>query len=237
MLYFLDSAKLDLIEKTIKTYEIDGVTTNPIILARDIEEGMTLKKLLLKIRELTTGKKLFVQVTSDKADEMAEDARKIVSTLGGDLSIKVPLNSEGIEAIKLLKKEGISTTATACYTTSQALLAAKAGADFVAPYISHIDNLSEDGPVKAGEMARQLYEQGFSTQVLAASFRTAAQVERCIAEGVTSVTITAEMFDILSSHPGMLMYGKEASNRKQEIDRQHYTIPNQRPKDKHCGKI
>lgn len=215
MQYFLDSAKLDLIEKTISKYTIDGVTTNPIILARDIEEGMSLKELLLKIRELTKGKKLFVQVTSEKAADMVSDAHKICDVLGGDLCIKVPLNEEGIEAIKILKADGISTTATACYTTSQALLAAKAGADYVAPYISHIDNLSEDGPSKAGEMARQLKEQGFATQVLAASFRTASQVERCIANGVTSVTITAEMFDVLAGHPGT---DKECMNFKEKWD-------------------
>ena len=202
MLYYLDSAKVALVEAALKQYPLDGVTTNPTILARDIEEGMTLSELLKELRRLTEGKKLFVQVTSDDAEGMIRDAEKIVSVLGGDLTIKVPSTSEGFEAIKALKAVGISTAATACYSTSQALLAAKAGADFVAPYVSHLDNLSLDGPGVASEMARQFDLHGFGTQVLAASFRTASQVERCIAGGVSAVTVTADMLDLLSAHPG-----------------------------------
>ncbi len=202
MTLFLDSARLALIEKAWKEYPLDGVTTNPTILARDIGGDMSLKELLLRIRALTAGKKLFVQVTSDSVPGMVRDAETIVKTLGGDLSVKVPSTKEGFEAIKLLHAEGIGTTATACYSTSQALLAAKAGADFVAPYLSHLDNLSLDGAACACEMARLLSEHGFGTQVLAASFRTAAQVERCFAGGVGAATVTAEMLDVLAAHPG-----------------------------------
>ena len=87
-------------------------------------------------------------------------------------------------------------------TETQALLAAKSGADFIAPYVSHIDNLSLDGPTEACAMASLLRSHDLDAQILAASFRTAAQVERCIAGGVTSVTLTAEMLDVLASHPG-----------------------------------
>lgn len=202
MLYYLDSAKLSLIENTMKRYPLDGVTTNPTILARDIENGTTLLGLLCKIRMLTEGKKLFVQVTSEDTEGMIKDAETIVKTLGGDITVKVHSNSEGFAAIKALSEIGISTAATACYTTSQALLAAKSGADFVAPYISHIDNLSSDGAFAACDMARCLAFHRFNTAVLAASFRTASQVERCISGGVNAVTVTAEMLDTLSSHPG-----------------------------------
>ena len=202
MFYFLDSAKLPLIETALKQYPLDGVTTNPTILARDIEEGMTLKELLTEIRSLTKGKKLFVQVTSDTPDGMVRDAEVIVKTLGGDLSIKIPSTADGFEAIRRLKTLGIDTTATACYSVSQALLAAKSGAGFVAPYISHLDNLSLDGAAEASEMARQLAFHQLDTQILAASFRTASQVTRCIAGGVTAVTVTSEMLAILAAHPG-----------------------------------
>lgn len=202
MLYFLDSAKPSLIESALKSYPLDGVTTNPTILARDIENGMTLKELLKEIRKLTEKKKLFVQVTSEDTVGMVYEAQIIANALCGDICIKIPSTKNGFQAIKELDSLGISTTATGCYSVSQALLAAKSGADFVAPYISHIDNLSLDGAAVAGEMARQLSFHGFQTQILAASFRTASQVERCIANGVTSVTVTGEMLDILSSHPG-----------------------------------
>lgn len=202
MLYYLDSANKNLIETVLKKYPIDGVTTNPTILSRDIEDGMTLSELLYELRKLTDGKKLFVQVTSDDTEGIIRDAEKIVSVLGGDLTIKVPSTSAGFEAIKILTCKGISTAATACYSTSQALIAAKAGADFVAPYISHLDNMSLDGTMIACEMAHQLKYHELGTQILAASFRTASQIERCIAGGVSAVTVTAEMFDTLSAHPG-----------------------------------
>lgn len=202
MKYYLDSAKLNLIEYALKKYELDGVTTNPTILARDIEKDMSLSELLYEIRRLTKDKKLFVQVTSDTADEMIRDAEKIVSVLGGDLCIKVPSTTEGFEAIKILKTESIKTTATACYSTSQAMLAAKAGAEFVAPYISHLDNMSQTGADVAGEMARQFNMHSMHTEVLAASFRTASQIENCIANGVSAVTVTAEMLDVLATHLG-----------------------------------
>ncbi len=202
MEYYLDSARIDLIRETSEKYSFDGVTTNPTILARDIDANVTLSELLREIRRLTDGKRLFVQATSDTAEGIVRDAEKIVNVLGGIITVKVPSTSEGFEAVKYLKNEGISTAATACYSTSQALLAAKSGADYVAPYISHLDAMSLDGAAIAGEMARQLKFHCFETQVLAASFRTASQVERCIANGVTSVTVTAEMFDNLAAHPG-----------------------------------
>lgn len=202
MLLFLDSADLSKIEAALRRYPLDGVTTNPTILARDIKPDTPLRELLFSIRRLTDGKKLFVQVTADDADGMVRDAQTIVKTLGGDVTVKIPSTAEGFEAIRVLKGLRVSTAATACYSPSQALLAAKSGADFVAPYISHLDNLSLDGAAAAGEMARLFTAHGLPTQVLAASFRTAAQVERCLACGVTAVTVTAEMLDTLSAHPG-----------------------------------
>lgn len=202
MLYFLDSADTAKIASALKQYPLAGVTTNPTILARDLPAEASLADVLFEIRRLTEGKKLFVQVTSKDADGMVRDAETIAKKLGGDLSIKVPATKEGLEAIKKLHTLGIGTTATAVYSTSQAMLAAAAGADFTAPYLSHLDNLSLDGPAVAGEIARQFTLHGMKTQVLAASFRTAAQIERCLALGVSAVTVTAEMLDILAAHPG-----------------------------------
>lgn len=201
MKIYLDSAKVDLIASAVGRFPIDGVTTNPTIIARDIKDGMTVLGLLERIRSLTEGKKLFVQVTSDDADGIVADAMKIVS-LGGDITVKVPTTAEGMTAIMRLADKGISTAATACYSTSQALLAAKSGADFVAPYISHIDNLSLDGAAVASEMAELFAFHGLKTEVLAASFRTVSQVERCIAGGVTAVTVTYDMLGSMIAHPG-----------------------------------
>ena len=202
MLLFLDSADLHDIENAIKQYPIDGVTTNPTILARDIGNNVQLKTYLQNIRNLTIGKKLFVQVTSSNAKGMIEDAMRISETLGGDLSIKIPSTSEGMEAIKALNCLHIRTTATACYSIPQAFLAAKSGAEFVAPYISHLDNMGIDGASIAGQIAKLFVENKVETQVLAASFRTLYQVQSCITNGATAITVTAQMLGILSGHSG-----------------------------------
>lgn len=202
MEYYLDSADLSVISASLARWPLAGVTTNPTILARDIAPDADLRDLLLAIRRLTGDLRLFVQVTREDTEGMCADARCICRVLGGLLTVKIPATAEGFAAIRQLKAEGISTAATAVYTTSQAMLAAQSGADFAAPYVSHLDNLSEDGPAVAAEMQRQICLHGLPTKVLAASFRTAAQVERCIAGGVQSVTVTGEMLGILSAHPG-----------------------------------
>ena len=202
MKYFLDSADFAAIADALAKYPLDGVTTNPAILARDLPADRTLSEGLRHIRYLTGDKLMFVQATSHDADGMIRDAHKICESLGGKLSIKLPATRDGFTAAKKLTADGISVTMTAVYTTSQAMLAGACGAEFAAPYISHIDNLSQDGASVASEMAEQLAFHGMKTEVLAASFRTAAQIERCIAGGVTAVTVTAEMLQTLASHPG-----------------------------------
>ena len=202
MKYFLDSANFKEIKESLESYALDGVTTNPAILARDLPKGMSLLEGLREIRRLTEGKLMFVQATSAEREGMVRDARAICRALGGALSIKLPATPEGFAAAKVLVSEKVSVTVTAVYSTSQALLAGAVGADFAAPYISHIDNMSLDGAALAGEMARQLDLHGKSTEVLAASFRTASQVERCIAGGVSAVTVTADMLKTLASHTG-----------------------------------
>ncbi|MCI8387639.1 MAG: transaldolase [Clostridiales bacterium] len=204
MQYFLDSADTAVIQAALAKYPLDGVTTNPAILARDISPDDKLSDTLLKIHELTKDKLLFVQVTSPNTAGMICDAHKIIEALGGKLSIKIPATPSGFTAMKILAADGINITATAVYTTSQAVLAARSGAKYIAPYISHIDNLSLDGAEIACEMAQILKLHNLDAQILGASFRTASQVERIVKGGVSAVTVTAEMLDTLASHPGTI---------------------------------
>lgn len=197
MQYFIDSANPEKIKKTIEYFPVAGVTTNPTIIAREKAELLPLLKIL---REITCGKTLFVQVTEKDAERMVSEAEKFISSLGGNLCIKIPATKEGLKAIKSLSAKGVNTTATAVYSVQQALLCAAAGAKYVAPYMSHIDNLCVDSVEVAGEMAR-LFEKHFpQTHVLAASFRVAEQINRVIMAGVDSVTIAPEMFDTLISN-------------------------------------
>lgn len=191
---FLDSADPEKIIRALDFYPLDGVTTNPTILSRQNTE---LLPLLKKLRKITEGKLLFVQVTAEKSDDMAREAHLIADRLGGDLCIKIPATEEGLRAIKLLSRDGISTTATAVYSVSQAMLAAAAGADYVAPYMSHIDNLCIDSAQVAGDMAKLFREHYPKTNVLAASFRVSEQINRAVLCGVGAVTVAPEMLPVL----------------------------------------
>lgn len=196
MKYFIDSANVEKIKAVIEYFPVAGVTTNPTIISREKAEFLPLIK---EIRDVTNGLTLFVQVTAEDAENMIDEARRIFKTLGGDICIKIPATKEGLKAIKLLSSEGISTTATAVYSAQQALLCASAGAEYVAPYLSHIDNMGIDSAEAAGQMA-QLFKEHFpKTHVLAASFRVAEQINRAILAGVDAVTLAPEMFDTLIS--------------------------------------
>lgn len=175
------------------------MTTNPTILSRQNTE---LLPLLKELRKITEGKLLFVQVTADKSDDMVCEAQKIAKLLGGDICIKIPATEEGLRAIKILSRDGISTTATAVYSVSQAILAAAAGADYVAPYMSHIDNLCLDSAQVAGDMAKLFREHYPRTNVLAASFRVAEQINRAVLCGVGAVTVAPEMLPVMIGNRG-----------------------------------
>ncbi len=196
---FLDSADPEKIIRALDFYPLDGVTTNPTILSRQNTE---LIPLLKELRKITEGKLLFVQVTAEKSDDMVREAHMIADRLGGDLCIKIPATEEGLRAIKLLSRDGISTAATAVYSVSQAMLAAAAGADYVAPYMSHIDNLCIDSAQVAGDMAKLFREHYPKTNVLAASFRVAEQINRAVLCGVGAVTVAPEMLPVLIGSRG-----------------------------------
>lgn len=200
MEYFLDSANIESIKYINDCYPITGVTTNPIIVAREEREFLP---LMQEIRALIgADKKLFIQVTAEEAQLMLTEALTIQTAIGGTLCIKVPITVQGLKAISMITAAGLPVTATAVYTPQQALLAAKAGASYVAPYISHLDNAALDGPCIAGEMASLLKNHCPQCKVLGASFRIASQVNRVIEQGAEAVTITAEMFDTLLENRG-----------------------------------
>ena len=197
MKYFIDSANVESIKKVIEYFPVSGVTTNPSIIAREQTEFLPLIK---EIRRITSGLLLFVQVTAEKASGMVEEAKMLKNELGGDICIKIPATKEGVKAVKQLSVEGVPTAAPAVYSVQQALMCAAAGAEYVAPYLSHIDNMSIDSVETAGKMAELFARYYPSSHVLAASFRVAEQINRVILAGVDAVTLTPEMFDTLISN-------------------------------------
>ncbi|WP_375749465.1 fructose-6-phosphate aldolase [Vibrio sp. HN007] len=198
MIYFLDTADLDAIKKAVDLYPLAGVTTNPSIIAK---EKKPLKEIILNIRELIGSDRLLhVQVMGKTAEVMLEEAEAL-RKIDPDLYIKVPVTPQGIKAMKLMTEKNIPITATAILTPQQALMAAKAGAEYLAPYVNRLDNICADGTQVAAEIAHLIDVYGLDAKVLAASFKNVQQVHEIAKAGVQSATIAADVFDLLLVHP------------------------------------
>lgn len=191
MKFIIDDANMEKIQEVYDYYPVDGVTTNPSILAKT---GRNPYDVLKEIRKLIgEEKELHVQVISSKAEHMVAEGRKIVETLGDNTYVKVPTVPEGLKAMKLLSKEGYKVTATAIYTPMQAFLAGKAGAHYAAPYINRIDNLGADGVATAKKIHDIFKRNGLKTEVLAASFKNSQQVLDLCEYGVGAATISTDV--------------------------------------------
>ncbi len=199
MLYILDTADLSAIKHCNEFYPLDGVTTNPSIVAK---EKTDFWKLVKDIRAIIgDDKMLHVQTTQTKAEKIVEEAKEIVSQLGKNTYVKIPIGEEGLKAAKMLKEIGIGVTMTAIFTPAQALISAKAGAAFVAPYVNRLDNIIGDGTQVVAEIVNQFYLYDLDCKVLAASFKNAEQVHKCSSAGCHSVTVSADILKSVISHP------------------------------------
>lgn len=199
MLYILDTADLEAIRHCNEFYPLSGVTTNPSIIAK---EKTDFWKLVKDIREIIGDDKMIhVQTVQTTADKIVEEAKLLKKELGGEFYVKIPISEEGLKATMMLRKLKIGVTMTAIFTPAQALIAAKAGASFVAPYENRLDNILGDGVGVVSEIVHQLQIYGFDCKVLAASFKNAQQVHECAAAGCHSVTITLDVLKSLVSHP------------------------------------
>ena len=191
MKLFIDDADIDAIRYLTEYYPIDGVTTNPSILAktkRDPRE--TLKEIRSVIGKERT---IFVQAVAADYEGMINDAHMIMDLLGKNTVVKIPSVPVGFKAIAALKKEGIPTCGTAVYTAMQGYLAAKAGASYVAPYVNRIENMGYDGIQVVREIQDILDACGYDCQVLAASFKNSRQVKELAAYGIDNVTCSADI--------------------------------------------
>ena len=199
MIYILDTADLDAIRHCNEFYPLSGVTTNPSIIAKAKADFW---ELVCDIRKLIGhDQMLHFQTTAEKAEDIVAEARLLHERLGGEFYIKIPIGEEGLRATMMLKKLGIGVTMTAIFTPAQALMAAMAGADFVAPYVNRLDNIMGDGVRVVSEIVEQFELYGLETKVLAASFKNAEQVHKCALAGCHSVTVTADIMKNLISHP------------------------------------
>lgn len=202
MLLLLDSANCGQIEAINRYYPVDGVTTNPSIIRREGVAKGEILNLLKKIKGIIGPEKmLHVQVTKTDSDGMLAEAEGIKAYLGKDVYIKVPVTPEGIKAMAILSRQNTNLTATAVFTPLQALLAAKAGADFIAPYVNRLDDLSGDGVGVVAEIKRIFTLYSLKAKVLAASFKNVEQIHKACLAGADAVTADPELFKKMGDHP------------------------------------
>ncbi len=199
MIYIIDTANLEAIERINKYYPIAGVTTNPSIIAKEKTDFLPLIKGIRKI--IGDDKMLHIQVTAKTADEIVEEALLLKEAVGGNFYAKIPISAEGLRATYLLHNQGIKVTETAIFTQQQALMAALAGADFVAPYANRLDNIVSDGVHVVGDIVKIFNNYKLDCKVLAASFKNLEQIHECSLKGCHAVTISPSLFDHLTYHP------------------------------------
>ena len=196
MKLFLDSADPKEIAALAATGLVDGVTTNPSLAAKT---GQPLFDALAAICDLVKGS-VSAEVTAVEAGRMIEEGKKLAK-VADNITIKVPLTWDGLRACKALSGDGHKVNVTLCFSPNQALLAAKAGATFISPFIGRLDDIGQDGMQLIREI-RQIYDNyGFSTEILAASIRHAMHVRDAALAGADVATLPPAIFRALASHP------------------------------------
>lgn len=197
MKFFIDTADLEEIEEANNLGVLDGVTTNPSLCAKI---GVTdFEGHIAKICEIVSGD-VSAEVVSTKYEDIMPEARHLAS-IADNVVVKVPLIKDGIKAIRSLSDEGIRTNCTLCFSATQALIAAKAGATYISPFIGRLDDISEDGMQLIADVV-QIYENyGFETEVLAASIRHPMHVLESARLGADVATMPLKVIDQLLHHP------------------------------------
>lgn len=199
MQYIIDSAHLKEIRKCVEFYPVDGVTTNPTIISREKSDFIPLVKEIRSI--IGPDRMLHIQATATTADAIIKEARALQELVGGDFYLKIPISPEGLKATRILSQTGIKVTETAIFTQQQALIAAKCGASYVAPYVNRLDNIVSDGVHVVQEIVEMFRRYNIQCKVLAASFKNIEQVHKIALVGGDAVTIAPALFDNLIYHP------------------------------------
>jgi len=196
MKLFIDTANLEEIEKALELGVLDGVTTNPTLLAKEKSEPIAQLK---KICEIVKGP-VSAEVTSLDAQSMVEEAKKLAE-ISSNIVIKIPSTTEGLKATKILSNLGIKTNLTLCFSPSQALLVAKAGATYVSPFVGRLDDISTEGMDLIRDI-RLIYDNyGISTQIIVASIRHPLHFVESARVGADIATVPFYVIEKLMQHP------------------------------------
>lgn len=196
MKFFLDTAEVEEINNALQSGLVDGVTTNPSLIAKS---GRDFKEVVKEIAELVKGP-TSAEVISTDYSGMMKEAEELIK-LSEHIVIKVPLTPNGLRACYQLTQNEVKVNVTLCFSTSQALLAAKAGATYISPFIGRLDDIGQDGMQLIGEI-RQLYDNyGYETQILAASIRHTEHVRQAALIGADVGTMPTKVFHQMFKHP------------------------------------
>ena len=196
MKFFIDTANVDEIRKAISMGLVDGVTTNPTLLSKEKKDPQAVIKEILSLVEGPVS----LEVIATDAKGMCDEARKLAA-LGPNAVIKIPMTEEGVKAVRTLTQEGIKTNVTLIFQPLQSLIAAKAGATYVSPFIGRLDDISSRGMEIIEETAHIFANYGFETETIVASIRNPVHVLDAALIGADIATIPFNVLRQLISHP------------------------------------
>ena len=196
MQLFLDGSDIEKIRKFSDLGLIDGITTNPSII---LKSGKNMIEVVTELTEIVSGS-VSAEVSALESEKMVEEGIKL-SEISKNVTVKLPITWDGLEACNKLSKKGISVNMTLCFSVSQALLAAKAGAEYVSPFIGRLDDLNLNGVDLISDIKIVYSNYKFPTKILAASIRTINHVKQCALHGADVATIPIDIFERLVKHP------------------------------------
>ena len=198
MKFFIDTANVDEIRKANDMGVICGVTTNPSLIAKEGKDYVeTLKEIASIVDGPISGE---VKATTTDAEGMIAEGREIAK-IHPNMVVKIPMTVEGLKATKVLASEGIQVNVTLIFSANQALLAARAGAAFVSPFLGRLDDICENGVALVAEIVRMYRYYGYDTQVLAASIRHTQHIVQCVEAGADVATCPLAAIKGLLKHP------------------------------------
>lgn len=196
MEFFIDTANLEEIRRASEYGLVDGVTTNPSLVAK---EGGDFVEMIMEISRLIPGP-ISAEVISLEAEGMIKEAEKLAG-LGDNIVIKIPMTVEGLKAVKVLADKGIKTNVTLIFSPLQALLAAKAGASYVSPFVGRLDDIATDGMDLVQRIAQIFDNYGYQTKIIVASIRHPQHVLAAAEMGADVATIPFKVMMQLAKHP------------------------------------
>ncbi len=196
MKFFIDTANFDDIKAAYEMGFIAGVTTNPSLI---VKEKRDLHEVIQQIADLVEGP-VSAEVIATTAPEMVKEAHELIK-LGDNVVIKVPMTAEGLKAVSILSKEGIKTNVTLIFSANQALLAARAGATYVSPFVGRVDDISMDGIQLIEDIAEIFMVHNIATEIIAASVRTPMHMTQCAKAGAHIATVPFNVLQQSLKHP------------------------------------